>query len=605
MALTGCGYLGKFKINAPRLHAEYFASCAEIKSTVANIQANLTRLPKSPIEIEDGATNSTKPTPLQSEGIDEADWLKVGDNKIAYVRRNHIVILDRRTHSEIEKIATTPESATSLYITGNTLIVIEDMSYQKMSKIVSVRYFSIAGSKAKLIKEEKWPGSLLASRRTNDKLHLILQDSPQWIDRITSAAEGQKNSEARCKQTLKPVIEDGDFTLLSIVVASIGSTHQEPQSIHMMGQAYEIFMGSQNIYIAKKDRYTDLSEDGYLQWGRESTIISKIHIDLASGSLSARGSGRVGGSLKDSFAMNELKEEFVAVATSQAAYKANLSILKDKGTHLEVIASLEDLSPNEDVSTTRFVGELAYVITFKQTDPVLSISLTDPAHPKIEGHLSVPGLSKYLYPVGEGQLAGVGFDTNDLGIYQGTQVSLFDVADPANPSRTSNFDFGGRGSYSHATQDHHAFFFDSETGAVAIPTMEFNAVPADSWETGTDRTTSGARFFQIKNKFLQATQTVSHWDMVPDACKEKAPFPRGSSAKFLKTPNVDIHRIFKLDGRFHTISPFGMKSWSLTAQGELQPEEVIRFSLSDDGREDCPNYFRNLYNHWWTMPDMD
>ena len=81
----------------------------------------------------------------------------------------------------------------------------------------------------------------------------------------------------------------------------------------------------------------------------------------------------------------------------------------------------------------RFIGDRGYVVTFRQTDPLYTLDLADPARPRVTGELKILGYSAYLHPVGEHELLGVGQDATPEGIRLGTQVSLFDVSDPAAP----------------------------------------------------------------------------------------------------------------------------------------------------------------------------
>ena len=78
----------------------------------------------------------------------------------------------------------------------------------------------------------------------------------------------------------------------------------------------------------------------------------------------------------------------------------------------------------------RFVGPIGYVVTFRQTDPLYTIDLRDPARPTVVGELKIPGYSAYLHPVDDGRLIGVGQDATDQGRVTGTQMSLFDVGEP-------------------------------------------------------------------------------------------------------------------------------------------------------------------------------
>lgn len=55
---------------------------------------------------------------------------------------------------------------------------------------------------------------------------------------------------------------------------------------------------------------------------------------------------------------------------------------------------------------------MAYVVTFRQTDPLFAIDVSDPTRPKVLGELKIPGFSEYLHPVGDGLLLGVGRDAS-------------------------------------------------------------------------------------------------------------------------------------------------------------------------------------------------
>ena len=77
----------------------------------------------------------------------------------------------------------------------------------------------------------------------------------------------------------------------------------------------------------------------------------------------------------------------------------------------------------------RWFGDLAVVVTFRQTDPLYTVDLSDPRHPRVVGTLQVPGFSSYLHPVGDGLLVGVGHDATAGGADRGAQAATFDLPD--------------------------------------------------------------------------------------------------------------------------------------------------------------------------------
>ena len=118
---------------------------------------------------------------------------------------------------------------------------------------------------------------------------------------------------------------------------------------------------------------------------------------------------------------------------------------------------------NESLFGTRFVADRAYVVTFRQIDPLWIIDLSNPAEPKIRGELQIPGYSSYLEPVGTNRLLAVGVERGNA------TVALFDVADEARPTQLSKVFLGTGWSWSEANSDEKAFKYLPELGLVLVP----------------------------------------------------------------------------------------------------------------------------------------
>jgi hypothetical protein len=118
---------------------------------------------------------------------------------------------------------------------------------------------------------------------------------------------------------------------------------------------------------------------------------------------------------------------------------------------------------NESLFGTRFVGDRAYVVTFRQIDPLWIIDLSDPQTPRIRGELQIPGYSSYLEPVGTNRLLAVGVDGGNA------TVALFDVSDEERPTQLSKVFLGTGWSWSEANSDEKAFKFLPELGLVLVP----------------------------------------------------------------------------------------------------------------------------------------
>jgi uncharacterized secreted protein with C-terminal beta-propeller domain len=158
---------------------------------------------------------------------------------------------------------------------------------------------------------------------------------------------------------------------------------------------------------------------------------------------------------------------------NQTPSESYVTVLEQEGNGLTAVGRVGDLGKGERIYAVRFLGDVGYVVTFRQVDPLYTVGLSDPEHPKVLGSLDLLGYSAYLHPVGDGLLLGVGQSANDQGRTEGTQVSLFDVADPAKPTRLSNKTVGS-GSSSSVEFDPHAFLWWDPLHLAVIPVQVYD-----------------------------------------------------------------------------------------------------------------------------------
>jgi hypothetical protein len=149
----------------------------------------------------------------------------------------------------------------------------------------------------------------------------------------------------------------------------------------------------------------------------------------------------------------------------------------------------------ERLMATRFTGDTGYAVTFRYVDPLVTLDLKDPAHPKKVAELTLPGFSTYLQPIDANHLLAIG---QDLPLdpsgrpdwsRRSVQLSLFDVGDLAHPTRTAQALVGTHSAYSEALWDHYAFNWyrpdASKPGLLAIPFGDWvQPGPGSPWWSG-------------------------------------------------------------------------------------------------------------------------
>lgn len=159
------------------------------------------------------------------------------------------------------------------------------------------------------------------------------------------------------------------------------------------------------------------------------------------------------------------EQNWVQVSQSQSM----VSVFEIANGTFNLTGQVKGLGNGERLYSCRFMDERAFVVTFKQVDPLYSIDLSDPTLPVARGELKVTGFSTYLHPMDDNTLIGVGYDvnpnTNRLGEMM---ISLFDVTDMDNPTLLNRTTVSGY-SGSESLYDHHAFRYVKDKAKLIIP----------------------------------------------------------------------------------------------------------------------------------------
>lgn len=252
-----------------------------------------------------------------------------------------------------------------------------------------------------------------------------------------------------------------------------------------------------------KQKYEDISKE------LEKTVIHKIEINK--NNLNYKTTGEVTGHVLNQFSMDEHDGYFRIATTKNRTWSrydqdsresySNMYVL-DK--NLKQVGAVERLAEGERIYSVRFMQGRAYMVTFKQTDPLFVIDLEDPKNPKVLGELKIPGFSNYLHPYDENTLIGIGKDTyeNEWGGVRtkGVKLSLFDVGEVGDPKEIDTYVMGDSGSNSIALSDHKAFLFSLDKNLLVLPVSIQESIPANS----VDREEIGIRYNSYRTTFRGA-----------------------------------------------------------------------------------------------------
>jgi hypothetical protein len=244
------------------------------------------------------------------------------------------------------------------------------------------------------------------------------------------------------------------------------------------------------------------------------------------------GSGEVPGTLIGQYALSEY-QGYLRVATTvgtpspapeDGAAPATLSdnrvtVLQPEGGSLVTVGSVGGLGSGEKIYAVRFIGSLAFVVTFQQTDPLYVVDLSAPTDPRTAGQLDLTGFSSFLQPVGNGLMLGIGQAVDQNLRTTGLQVSLFDVADPNDPTLVSKLVYPD--GTSEAENDPHALLYwapsdlaimplELEGGVSGTPGSPVSPIPQDGGDAGTPSTPfDGAVALSISSNGLAEAGRIS------------------------------------------------------------------------------------------------
>jgi len=295
--------------------------------------------------------------------------------------------------------------------------------------------------------------------------------------------------------------QDGS-QFLSIFAFNINELSSQ-QSVSVIGKPGAVYASSSACYLAT--RHSTYGMPWFFNgWGiNEMTTIHKFELKQSPIKVTYKGSGVIKGRVLNQFAMDEHNGYF-RVATT-CGYLSNpsthniISILEQQSAgDLETIGTIENIAPSEDIRSVRFNGDQGFIVTFKKTDPLFVLNLSNPENPTITGELHIPGFSTYMHLMDPDHLLSIGYDSQEQGSFawfQGVILQVFDISDPSNPSLIYKEIIGTRGTTSEAATNHLAFNYYKPKNLLAIPMAICNGGHGGSY--GNTMTFNGLMVYHV------------------------------------------------------------------------------------------------------------
>lgn len=493
----------------PRAHLSAFRSCGELVR-YARRHVPVSR-PMSLVGAPKRGTpeNTTEQTPaagggevrdfsgtnVVEAGVDEPDIVKTDGRSMFAIANGRLVSVDVR-NDPAKLLGSLPldGSGHQLLIDGNRALVISSSGNGGNGgdvgdvKPASVPY---GGAGESLVTEvdisdpqhmsvvatQKVEGSFVDARQTGSNARLVFSSTPTavyggstrlrsrvsgWIPASTlgkgRSTRGPRRRLAPCRSVRRSSAASG-VDLLTVLTVDFARGLPAVDSDAVMTQADAVYASDKSLYVSTYN-------------SGAGTGIHRFDISQP-GVTEYKASGSVDGELLDRYSMWEWNGSLrVATTTTDNAgnhEQSAVTVLQDDAAgHLNRVGRVDGLGEGERIYAVRFIDDMGYVVTFKQVDPLHVIDLSNPAAPRLVGELGIRGYSAYLHPVGDHLLLGIGQDAGDTGRIQGTQLSLFDVSNPAAPSRLAQTLIGPESS-SEVEYDAHAFLWWAPQSLAFVP----------------------------------------------------------------------------------------------------------------------------------------
>ncbi|WP_246236873.1 beta-propeller domain-containing protein [Actinomadura chibensis] len=274
-----------------------------------------------------------------------------------------------------------------------------------------------------------------------------------------------------CDQVSRPSSYGGS-SLLSVLTFDLAKGLGDPKAIAVAADGTTVYGNGRSLYVTGTPP-TPYRWNAPQRVPEPRTDVYKFDV-AGTGRPRYVAAGSVKGFLLNQYSLSELDGNLrLATTTSRIDARERTSesavyVLGQHGGRLDEIGRVGGLGKGERIYSVRFLGTTAYVVTFRQVDPLYTVDLKDPRRPRIGGELKITGYSAYLHPLADGRLLGVGRDADASGRTLGLQVSLFDVSG-ARPRKVASYRLADASS--QAEFEPHAFLYWPPSGLTVIPVM--------------------------------------------------------------------------------------------------------------------------------------
>ena len=455
-------------------------------------------------------------TNVQEAGVDEADIVKTDGRRIFTLSSGQLVVVDVASRRTVGSVAVAEGWGRELFIDGDGLLLITRSHSESGDGSETVLQRIDVGGAPRIIETVGVQGNYVSARSVGGTARVILRYDPQWnfpfVFPQNESAEDVAETANRaavlnstlddwlphytlgtadsstgalmvpCGDVHAPSVFSG-FGVTTVISVPIGGDFDPSQSTAVMAPGDTVYASTGSLYVATtrwidSDEFggeDDWNEDLWRDaWQERRTSLHRF--DISGTAASYESSGEVLGVIRNQFSLSE-HDGYLRIVTTVGdpwgeESESQVRVLSTDGDVLAEVGSVGDIGRGENVQSVRFVGDVGYVVTFRQIDPFYTIDLSEPTDPRILGELKIPGFSSYLHPISDTMVLGVGSDADDEGRVTGAKVSLFDVSDLTAPREVAVWT--APDGWNDVGWDHRAFLWWAPEELAVIPVTVWN-----------------------------------------------------------------------------------------------------------------------------------
>lgn len=316
-------------------------------------------------------------------------------------------------------------------------------------------------------------GTYISSRMIGNQLYLVTNDfiysdeCKDDFDYLPYVCNGKDSEKEPIKLSdISYGTSPSESCYLVISIIDVENAKKTTDTKAVFGAGTDMYCNRENMYITMNRLWSGYK--GISECADSQTQIVKVN--FSEGDIKFTAECEVPGNTHNQFSMDE-KDGNLRVATTSYNEKGNevnnLFVLDE---NLNKIGEVTGFAEDESIKAVRFMGDMAYVITYEETDPLFVIDLSVPTNPQIKGEVKISGFSSLLVPVDENTLLGIGYSTHTgefSEVTDGVKFALFDISNPQKPAVLDSYVL--KYATSDAQYNHHALLVNPQAGYYAIP----------------------------------------------------------------------------------------------------------------------------------------